>query len=55
VHGVTLHAVLVLPAIAVVLAARGWSVERRSRAVTIATAGYAVATVVALVVSLAAA
>jgi hypothetical protein len=53
VHGVTLHAVLVLPAIAAVLAARGWSTARRTRAVTIATGVYAVATVAALVVSLA--
>jgi hypothetical protein len=55
VHGVTLHAILVLPAVAVVLAMRNWPVERRSRAVTIAIGGYVLATVVALVVSLAAA
>jgi hypothetical protein len=54
VHGVTLHAILVLPAIAVLLAARNWPVQRRTRAVTIAIAVYSAATVAALVVSLAA-
>jgi hypothetical protein len=53
VHGVTLHAILVLPAIAAVLALRNWPVDRRTRAVTIAIGGYALATVVAPVVSLA--
>jgi hypothetical protein len=55
VHGVTLHAILVLPAIALVLAARGWPVARRLRAVSIGTAAYAVATLAALLVSLVAA
>jgi hypothetical protein len=54
VHGVTLHAVLVLPAIAAILVLRGWPAQRRTRAVTLATAAYAVATVAALILSLAA-
>jgi hypothetical protein len=52
VHGITLHAVLVLPALAVLLAALGWAPERRHKAVAIAVALYVVATVVALVISL---
>jgi hypothetical protein len=55
VHGVTLHAILVLPMIAAILALWGRSVEQRTRVVTIATWAYALATAAALVVSLAAA
>lgn len=54
VHGVTLHAILVLPALAVLLALRGRPVEQRLRAVTVAVGVYALATAVALVVTLAA-
>jgi hypothetical protein len=52
VHGVTLHAVLVLPALAAVLALRGQPVAARLRAVTIGSWVYAAATVAALVLSL---
>jgi hypothetical protein len=53
VHGITLHAVLVLPALAVLLASLGRPPERRYRAVAIAIGLYVVATVVTLVISLA--
>jgi hypothetical protein len=53
VHGVSLHAVLVLPALAVLLAHRGWATERRARAVLVATGLYVAATLAALVISLA--
>jgi hypothetical protein len=52
VHGVTLHAILVLPAVAAVLAARGRPVGPRLRTVTIGAWIYAVATVAALALSL---
>lgn len=52
VHGITLHAVLVLPALAVLLASLGRPPERRYRAIVLAIALYVVATVVALVISL---
>jgi hypothetical protein len=52
VHGVTLHAILVLPLVAALLAARGRPVEQRSRAVTIGTWAYGVATVAAVALSL---
>ncbi len=52
VHGVTLHAVLVLPALAVLLARRGWAPERRVRAVRLATTAYAVAAAGTLAASL---
>lgn len=41
VHGVSLHAILVLPALAFVLAHFGWSVRRRVHAVAIAVGLYA--------------
>jgi hypothetical protein len=53
VHGVSLHAVLVLPVLAVLLAHRGWATERRARAVLVATGLYVAATLTALVISLA--
>ena len=53
VHGVTLHAILVLPVLAVLLHAAGWPEGRRLRAVVLATVGYAVATLVTLVLSVA--
>ncbi|MCO5967672.1 hypothetical protein [Actinoallomurus soli] len=52
VHGITLHAVLVLPALAVLLNALGRPPERRYRAVAAATGLYAAAAVVALMISL---
>ncbi|GAA4629999.1 hypothetical protein GCM10023196_053620 [Actinoallomurus vinaceus] len=52
VHGITLHAVLVLPALAVLLSALGWAPRRRSRAVAIAAALYVAAALTALVISL---
>jgi hypothetical protein len=53
VHGVSLHGVLVLPALAWLLSLTGWSEARRTRAVAVATACYAVAIAGALIVSLA--
>ncbi len=53
VHGVTLHAVVVLPAVAVGLARRGWTEARRTHAVEVATGMYAVATIAVAVISLA--
>jgi hypothetical protein len=52
VHGVTLHAVLVLPALAVLLDRLGWAPARRYRAVAVATGLYVAATLTALVLSL---
>ncbi len=52
VHGVTLHAILVLPAISAVLAMRGRPLAKRLRAVTVGTWAYAVATAAALLLSL---
>jgi hypothetical protein len=52
VHGVTLHAILVLPALAVLLARRGAHEPQRTRAVKVAIGGYLVATVAALAASL---
>jgi hypothetical protein len=52
VHGVTLHAILVLPATAALLAARGRPLAQRMRAVTVGTWVYAAATAGVLVVSL---
>jgi hypothetical protein len=52
VHGVTLHAIVILPALAIGLAYRGWSERRRTRAVEVATGVYAVATIVVAAASL---
>jgi hypothetical protein len=52
VHGVALHAVLVLPAIAEVARLLGWSEQRRHRIVMAATVGYVVATLIAAWLSL---
>jgi hypothetical protein len=52
VHGVTLHAILVLPALALLLTYLGWSQERRTRALAIATGLYVIATIAVLVISL---
>lgn len=43
-HAVTLHAILVLPALAWLLSFAGWSEERRLRVVTLGAAGYVVLT-----------
>lgn len=48
VHGVSLHGVLVLPAVARLMSFTGWDEARRTRAVALVTAGYAVAAAVAL-------
>jgi hypothetical protein len=53
VHGVSLHGVLVLPALAWLLGRTSWSETRRTQAVALASACYAVAIVGALVASLA--
>jgi hypothetical protein len=52
VHGVSLHGVLVLPAVAWLVARTGWSETRRTRVVAVAAAFYAVAIAMALVWSL---
>jgi hypothetical protein len=52
VHGVTLHAVVVLPALAVGLAYRGWAEERRTRAIELATGAYVIATIAVAAASL---
>jgi hypothetical protein len=52
VHGVSLHGLLVLPALAWLLDRAGWPEPRRLRAVRLAVAAYAAAIVVALVISL---
>jgi hypothetical protein len=53
-HGVTLHAVLVLPALAWLLARGPWVERTRTLVVVAATAAYAGAAVVVLVAELAA-
>jgi hypothetical protein len=53
VHGVSLHGVLVLPALAWLLSRTGWDEARRTRAVALATAAYGLAIVGALGYSLA--
>jgi hypothetical protein len=53
VHAVSLHGILVLPALAWLLGRTGWSEQRRVRTVTLAIVGYAVAIGVGLVWSLA--
>lgn len=52
VHGVTLHAIVVLPALALLLTRLGWSQERRTQAMLVAIACYLLATVAALAVAL---
>jgi hypothetical protein len=52
VHAVSLHGVLVLPAVAWLLGRTGWSETRRTRAVALAVALYGAAIVAALVWSL---
>jgi hypothetical protein len=52
VHAVSLHGVLVLPALAWLLARTGWDERRRTRVVALAVVGYAVAIAAALAVSL---
>lgn len=52
VHGVSLHGVLVLPALAGLLSLTGWDETRRTRAVTAVSAGYGVAIAAALAYSL---
>lgn len=46
-HGVSLHAVLVLPAVAWLLSHTSWSVETRQRLVRLAVAGYVLAVLAA--------
>jgi hypothetical protein len=53
VHAVSLHGILVLPAVAWLLGRTGSTERRRVRAVSVAVAGYAVAIAAALIVSLA--
>jgi hypothetical protein len=53
VHGITLHAIVVLPALAVGLAYLDWAEPRRIWAVQVATGLYCVATIAVAVVSLA--
>jgi hypothetical protein len=53
VHAVSLHGVLVLPALAWLLGRTGWSEQRRTRIVAAAAVGYGLAIVAALVWSLA--
>lgn len=52
VHAVSLHGVLVLPALAWLLARTGWTESRRVRAVAAATGCYAAAIAAALAISL---
>jgi hypothetical protein len=52
VHAVSLHGILVLPALAWLLGRTGWDEARRTRVVALAVAGYAVAIVGALIWSL---
>jgi hypothetical protein len=51
-HGITLHAVFVLPALAWLLSRTAWPEERRVGAVRLAVGGYLGAAVIALLVSL---
>jgi len=53
VHGVSLHGVLVLPALAWLLSFTDWDEARRTRVVAVGVAGYGVAITAALVYSLA--
>jgi hypothetical protein len=53
VHGISLHGVLVLPAVAWIVSRLSWPEERRTRTVALASAAYGLAIAVALVVSLA--
>jgi hypothetical protein len=53
VHGVSLHGVLVLPALAWLLSFTDWDEARRTRVVAVGVAGYGVAIAAALVYSLA--
>ncbi|MEU5884586.1 hypothetical protein [Spirillospora sp. NPDC047279] len=53
-HGVSLHGVLVLPALAWLAAALGWDGPRRMRAVGLGVTAYGLAIIAALVISLAA-
>jgi hypothetical protein len=53
VHGVSLHGVLVLPALAWLLARTGWEESRRTRIVAVGVVGYGLAIVAALAYSLA--
>jgi hypothetical protein len=52
VHGVSLHGVLVLPALAWLLGRTGWTESRRSRTVALAVSCYAIAIGGALIASL---
>ncbi|HEX5596487.1 MAG TPA: hypothetical protein VFX61_10805 [Micromonosporaceae bacterium] len=52
VHGVSLHGVLVLPALAALLSLTSWDERRRTRVVAIAAAAYGAAILAALVYSL---
>lgn len=52
VHAITLHAILVLPLLAVPLSCTGWPPHRRRRAIAIAAALYAIATITALVIAI---
>jgi hypothetical protein len=45
-HGVTMHAILVLPALAWLLSRTGWSEERQRRYLRVASAGYALLAVI---------
>jgi hypothetical protein len=53
VHAVSLHGILVLPAVGWLLGRAGWTERRRLRGVWLAVGGYAAAIAVALIVSLA--
>ena len=51
VHGVTLHAILVLPALALILAYAGWDERRRTRAVKAGIGAYVAAAVLVAAVT----
>lgn len=54
-HGVTIHAIhaiLVFPGLALLLACLGWAEPRRIRAIARAADGYAIAAIVVLVLSI---
>ncbi len=51
-HGVSLHGVLVLPALAWLLSFTGWGEARRTRVVALGVAGYGLAILAALAYSL---